>query len=42
MKMGMAGLFFEPQVSNFGKLDIFQKCSNDIDIIFWSVFEEEI
>ena len=29
--MGLAGAFFEPQPCNFGKLDIFSRCSNDIE-----------
>ena len=33
--MGVASSFFEPQPCNFGKLDIFLRCSNDISIIFW-------
>ena len=32
--MGVAGSFFEPQPCNFGKLDIFLRCSNDISTIF--------
>ena len=32
--MGMAGSFFEPQSCNFGKLDIFLRCSNEISDIF--------
>ena len=35
-EMGMAGVFFEPQPCNFGKLDIFSRCSNDITTIFWN------
>ena len=27
--MGVAGAFFEPHPCNFGKLDIFSRCSND-------------
>ena len=27
--------FFEPQPCNFGKLDIFLRCLNDISTIFW-------
>ena len=34
--MGVAGIFFEPQPWNFGKLDIFWRCSNDISTIFWN------
>ena len=33
--MGVASSFFEPQPCNFGKLDVFLRCSNDISIIFW-------
>ena len=32
--MGLAGSFFVPQPRNFGKLDIFLRCSNDISTIF--------
>ena len=32
--MGIAGSFFDPQPCNFGKLDIFLRCSNDISTIF--------
>ena len=35
-EMGLAGAFFEPQPCNFGKLDIFSRCSNDITTIFWN------
>ena len=28
--MGVAGAVFEPQPCNFGKSDIFSRCSNDI------------
>ena len=33
--MVLASSFFEPHPYNFGKLDIFLRCSNDISIIFW-------
>ena len=32
--MGVLGSFFEPQAFNFGNLDIFLRCSNDISTIF--------
>ena len=32
--MGVAGSFFELLTYNFGKLDIFYRCSNDISIVF--------
>ena len=34
--MGVAGPFFEPHSCNFGKLDIFLLCLNDISTIFWN------
>ena len=34
--MGVASSFFEPQPCNFGKLDIFLRCSNDISTNFWN------
>ena len=34
--MGVEGSFFELQPPNFGKLDIFERCSNDISSIFWN------
>ena len=34
--MGVAGSFFEPQPCNFGKLEFFLRCSNDISTIFWN------
>ena len=34
--MCVAGFFYEPQSCNFGKLDIFLKCSNDISTNFWN------
>ena len=35
-EMRMAGSLFEPQLCNFGKLDIFLIRSNDITTIFWN------
>ena len=34
--MGVAGSFFDPQPCNFGKIDNFLRCSNDISTIFWN------
>ena len=33
--MAVAGSIFKPQTYNFGKLCIFSRCLNDINIIFW-------
>ena len=40
-EMGVAGTFFEPHSWNFGKLDIFTRCSNDISTIFWNSLWEQ-
>ena len=37
LKWAWKAQFFEPQFPNFEKLDIFQRCFNDITIIFGQI-----
>ena len=40
--MGVAGFIFDPHPTNFENLYNFERCSNDIKMIFWYLYSFQI